>query len=158
MTLARPAPERAERLRAPLLIALWVLLAFETAGGLILFVASLVVGRRPGETLHVAAGVPLTALYAAYQWRHWQRVAPLRARPDHVLGLVAASVMALTLASGLVLGVEWWMARVASPRLGEVGYPAWLSAVHNIGSMLVMAFVGAHLGAVLMRERPRGQD
>ncbi len=157
MSLPRAALERGERLRAPLLIALWILLGFEAAGGLILFTAFLVLGRRPGEALHVVVGVPLAALYAVYQWQHWRRVAPFRGRPDHVLGLVAAIVMSLTLASGLALGALWWSARVARPHGGEIAYPAALSAFHNIGSMLVLAFVGAHLGAVLRRETGRAR-
>lgn len=157
MTSGRIAPERAERLRAPLLVALWALLAFETAGGLVLFTAYLVAGRRPGESLHVVAGVLLAGCYAVYQWRHWGRVAPLRPRVDYVLGTVAACVTALTLGSGLVLGAAWWAARVTARRGGEVGYAPWLSAVHNIGGMLILAFVGAHLGAVLMRDRTRSR-
>jgi hypothetical protein len=58
--------DRARRLRAPLLLAPWALLAFEALGGLVIFVARLVAGSTPGETLHVAAGIALTALYAAY--------------------------------------------------------------------------------------------
>jgi hypothetical protein len=146
---------RSARLRSPLLLALGVLLAFEAAGGLWLFVAFLTAGRRPGESLHTLAGGPLAALYAIYQWRHWRRVRPFRARLDFVLGLVAATVMALALLSGLALGGWWWSARLAARAAGEVGYPPLLSALHNIGSMLVLAFVGAHLGAVLMRDRPR---
>ena len=147
MSRSRSAAERAGRLRSPLLIALWILLAFEAASGLVLFAAFLIAGRRPGETLHVIAGVPLAVVYAVYQWRHWRRVSPLRGRPDHVLGLVAAAVMALTLASGLLLGVWWWNGR------GEgASYPVWLTALHNIGSMLVLSFVGAHLLLILMRD------
>ena len=146
---------RSDRLRSPLLLALSVLLALETVGGLVLFAAFLTMGRRPGEALHTLAGVPLAALYALYQWRHWRRVRPLRARLDYVLGLVAALVMGLTLLTGLGLGAWWWQARVTARSGGEVAYPPLLSALHNIGSMLVMAFVGAHLGAVLMRDRPR---
>jgi hypothetical protein len=147
--------ERAERLRAPLLLVLWILLGFEAASGLVLFAAFLIAGRRPGEAIHVVAGVPLTAIYACYQWGHWRRVAPFRGRPDHVLGLVAALVTSLTVISGLWLGAEWWVARIASSHPGAIAYPPLLSAVHNIGSMLVIAFVGAHLGAVLWRESPR---
>jgi cytochrome b561 len=33
-----------------------------------------------------------------------------------------------------------------------VAYPASLSAVHNVMSMLVLTFVGAHLAAVLLRD------
>lgn len=155
MSRDRSSAERAERLRSPLLIALWILLVFEVASGLVLFTAFLVVGRRPGETLHVVAGVPLAAFYAVYQWRHWQRVSPFRGRPDHVLGVVAATVMCFTLATGLALGVLWWQARGSSLASGEVSYPVALSSVHNIGSMLVMAFVGAHLIAVLGRDARR---
>ena len=36
---------------------------------------------------------------------------------------------------------------------GEVPYPTALSSAHNIGSMLVLTFVLAHVGAVLMRAR-----
>lgn len=155
---ARPGPaerSRAQRLRSPLLIALWVLLGFEAVGGLVIFTAFLVAGVRPGETLHVLAGALTTGLYAVYQWRHWKRVTPIRLRLDYVLGIISATVMALALLSGFALAVPWWMARVAAPHPGEVAYPSWLSAFHNIGGMLILAFVGAHLGAVLMRDRPR---
>lgn len=160
MTPAAPTRSpRSTRLRSPLLIALWGLLAIETLGGLVLFAAFLVAGRRPGETLHVVAGVALTAVYAAYQWDHWKRVRPLRARIDHVLGVLAAAAMALTLLTGLVLSLAWWVARFAAPRLEEVPYPPLLSAGHNIGAMLVLSFVGAHLAAVLLRDRSRdGHD
>ena len=151
MTAARAAAERRGRLRSPLLVTLWVFLAFEAITGLVLFTAFLVAGRRPGETLHVLAGVPLAAIYATYQWRHWHRVAPFRARPEHVLGLVAAIVTALTVLSGLALGILWWIGR-ASGGAGEISYPAGLSALHNIGSMLLLSFVGAHLGSVLRRD------
>jgi hypothetical protein len=144
---------RARRLRSPLLLALWALLAFETIGGLVLFTAFLVAGRRPGEALHVVVGVPLAVVYGIYQWRHWRRVAPLPIRADHVLGGIAAAVTALTLLTGFGLAAAWWTARVATPRPGEVEYSPWLSAAHNIGAMLILAFVGAHLGAVLLRDR-----
>ena len=68
---------RARRLRAPLLLALWVLLALEALGGLVIFVARLVWGATPGEALHVAVGLLLTAVYAVYQWRHWRRAHPV---------------------------------------------------------------------------------
>ena len=47
MSRSRSASERAGRLRSPLLIALWILLAFEAASGLVLFAAFLIAGRRP---------------------------------------------------------------------------------------------------------------
>ena len=59
----RPAADaRATKLRAPLLLALWALLAFEAVGGLVLFTARLVWGALPGESAHVLAGVLLTAV------------------------------------------------------------------------------------------------
>ena len=85
-----PGLERARRLRSPLLIALWVLLALESAGGLLIFFARVAYGRLPDEALHVLAGAALTAVYALYQWRHWRRVRPFRARLDYALGLIAA--------------------------------------------------------------------
>jgi hypothetical protein len=117
-------------------------------GGLVIFVARLVDGSLPGETLHVAAGLALTAVYAAYQWTHWRRVAPWRARADYALGLLAALSMALVNLSGLWLALSWWRGRG-----GPVDYPAPLSAVHNIGGMIVLTFAAAHLGAVLRRDR-----
>jgi hypothetical protein len=36
-----------------------------------------------------------------------------------------------------------------------VRYPPLLCAVHNVASMVVLTFVGAHVGAVLFRERDR---
>jgi len=150
------APEHARsgRLRDPVLLALGALLAVEAAGGLLLFFARLVWGTAPGEMLHVLAGLALTGVFVVYQWNHWIRVAPFRARQDYVLGAIASAVMALTLVSGLWLGLEWWQAR-SEAAAGTVRYSPLLSAVHNIGSMLVLAFVGAHLGAVLMRDRLR---
>jgi hypothetical protein len=141
---------RAKRLRAPLLVTLWALLGIEAVGGLVLFCARLVAGQSPGVTLHVLAGLVLTVVYAAYQWSHWFRVAPFRARLDYALGLIAASSLVITQATGLVLGWIWWRAAGAAP-----AYPALLSAFHNIMSMLVLTFVGAHLGAVLVRDRRR---
>jgi hypothetical protein len=138
-----------------LLVALWLLLAFEAAGGLVIFCARLVLGRTPGEALHVGAGVALTAVYAAYQWSHWARVAPFRARLDYTLGLIASLALALTQITGLWLAVSWWRDRIAHPTTAGVGYPPSLSALHNIGSVAVLTFVGAHLGAVLMRDRAR---
>jgi hypothetical protein len=143
---------RAARLRAPLLLALWALLAVEAVGGLVIFFARLAAGATPGETLHVVAGAALTIVYAAYLWGHWRRVAPFRARLDYALGLVAALAMALTQISGLWLGLEWWRVRAAGA--GPVPYTAWASGVHNVMSMLVLTFVAAHLGAVLQRAAP----
>ena len=148
-----PEDLRARRLRAPLLLTLWVLLAFEAVGGLIIFVARLVWGATPGEALHVVAGVLLTATYALYQWGHWQQVRPVRLQLHYALGLIAASSMALTNLTGLWLAAYWWQDRVATPVTVEVRYPALLSAVHNVASMVVLSFVAAHLGAVLFRSR-----
>ena len=145
---------RAARLRSPLLLALWGLLVVEVGGGLLLFFARLAWGATPGVELHVFAGLALTVVYALYQWRHWLRVAPLRAGLDHVLGRIAAASMAFTLISGLWLGLIWWQRTLAAPA-ATVHYPALLVAVHNIGNMLVIAFVGAHLVAVLTRHRTR---
>ncbi len=152
-----PEAARAHRLRAPLLLALWALLAFEAVGGLVIFVARLVWGRTPGEALHVVAGVVLTALYAVYQWGHWRRVRPLRAQLHHGLGVVAAASVALTNLSGLWLAGAWWQDRIAAPIAGAVRYPHLLSAVHNVASMLVIAFVAAHVGAAVLRPRDRAR-
>jgi hypothetical protein len=152
-----PDDARARRLRAPLLFALWTLLAFEAVGGLVIFVVRLVWGATPGEALHVVAGVLLTAIYARYQWRHWQRVRPLRPQIHYGLGLIAASFMALTNLTGLWLAVFWWQDRVAAPTAAPVRYPVSLSAVHNVASMVVLAFVAAHVGAVLFRDRERAR-
>lgn len=149
-----PESFRAARLRSPLLIVVGGLLAVEAIGGLALFVARLVLGRYPGETIHVVAGLGLTLAFVLYQWRHWLRVAPLRARQDYILGLIASTTMALTLLSGLWLGIDWWRART-EPTPTATRYDALLVAIHNIGGMLVLAFVGAHLGAVLMRDSSR---
>jgi hypothetical protein len=146
---------RARRLRAPLLLALWLLLAFEALGGLVIFCARLILGRTPGEALHVIAGVALTVVYATYQWQHWARVAPFRARLDYTLGLIASLALALTQITGLWLAASWWRDRIAHPIAAGVGYPPALSALHNIGSVAVLTFVGAHLGAVLLRDRTR---
>ena len=150
---ATPRPEvgRAQHLKAPLLVALWALLAFEAAGGLVIFVARLVWGSTPGETLHIAVGLGLTAVYARYQWRHWRRVRPYRPQLPYGLGVVAAASMALTNLTGLLLAVFWWRDRHAA----VVHYPVPLSAVHNVASMIVLAFVAAHVGAVLFRDRDR---
>lgn len=148
---------RAARLRAPLLLTLATLLAVEAVGGLTIFFARLAFGTTPGESLHVVAGVALTAVYAAYQWTHWRRVAPFRARLDYALGLIAAIFMALVNLSGLWLAAAWWRTRVVAGDGGRVAYDPALSAAHNIAGMVVLTFVGAHLGAVLMRDRPRAR-
>jgi hypothetical protein len=152
-----PEDARARRLGAPLLLALWALLAFEAASGLVIFVARLVWGAAPGEALHVVLGLLLTAIYAGYQWRHWQRVRPLRPQIHHALGVIAASFMALTNLTGLWLAVYWWQDRIAAPTAAPVRYPVPLSAVHNVASMVVLAFVAAHVGAVLLRDRERAR-
>jgi hypothetical protein len=144
---------RARRLRAPLLLALWALLAFEALGGLVLFVARLVRGATPGEALHVVVGLLLTTVYAVYQWRHWRRVRPLRSQLHYALGVIAASSMVLTNLTGLWLAVFWWRERIAAAGAAAVGYPVLLSAVHNVASMVVLAFVAAHVGAVLFRNQ-----
>lgn len=144
---------RARRLRAPVLLALWALLAFETLGGLVIFVARLVWGTTPGEALHVIAGVLLTAIYAVYQWQHWRRVRPVRPQLHYALGIIAAASMALTNLTGLWLAAYWWQERWAAASAAAVRYPAALSAVHNVASMVVLTFVIAHLGAVLFRDR-----
>ena len=149
MSPAAPLTGRARRLRAPLLVALWALLAFEAVGGLVIFFARLATGTLPGEAAHVFAGIALTAAYAAYQWRHWSRVAPFRARLDHALGLIAALAMALTLLTGLALAWPRWLARGGG---AAATYAPLLSGAHNVMSMFVLTFAGAHLGAVLQRE------
>ena len=145
--------DRGRRLCAPLLLALGLLLAFEAPGGLVIFVARLVAGSTPGETLHVAAGIALTALYAAYQCGHWARVRPFRPQLHYALGLIAALAMALTNLTGLWLAADWWQARIAVPTGVAVRYPPLLSGIHNVLSMVVLTFAGAHLGAVLFRDR-----
>lgn len=147
---ASAAPERAARLRSPLLLALAALLAFEALGGLVIFTARLTAGTAPGETVHVIGGVLLTVVYTVYQWRHWRRVRPFRRRLDHGLGLIAALTMAFVNLTGLWLGIPWWQGRDVPL---ELRYPAALSAVHNVAAMLVVSFVPAHLGAVLLRGR-----
>lgn len=142
------AEARSRRLRAPLLVTLWGLLAIEAAGGLVISFARLAAGSTPGITLHVAAGFALALAWAAYQWSHWTRVAPWRSRLDYVLGLIGAGSMLLVLASGFALAPAWWNARGAGP---PPAYGAWLSGAHNVMSMLVLTFVGAHLFAVLQR-------
>jgi len=145
------ALERARRIRAPLLLALWALLAFEGLGGLVIFFARVAFGSLPGEALHVLGGVALTLVYAVYQWRHWNRVRPFRPRMHFALGLIAALSMALTNLSGLALGWMWWQHRLDGA--GRVPYPPLLSALHDIGSMMALSFILAHLGAVLARDR-----
>lgn len=144
---------RSRRMRAPLILTLWVLLAFESLGGLVIFVARLAAGRTPGETLHVVLGMALLFVYAVYQWRHWNRVAPVRARLDYGLGLLAAGSMVLVNVTGVMLGLEWWRDRFVAPVAGEVAYTPLVSAVHNIACMLVLTFAGGHLGAVLFRDQ-----
>lgn len=144
---------RSRRLRAPLLLALALLLGVEGVGGMVIFVARLTLGVTPFEAFHVWCGLALTVCYAIYQVMHWRRVAPFRARLDYAIGLIAAIFMAATNLTGLALAVPWWETRIASASAAPVAYPPLLSAAHNIGSMLVLTFVGAHLGAVLMRDR-----
>ena len=109
----------------------------------------------PGDStvLTGSAGVALTFVYAAYQWRHAMRVLPVRPRLDYVLGLLAAAFVVLTLGSGLALALPWWRSRGlrALP-----AYPTRVMALHIIGCMLVLTFVAAHLGAVLKRDRSEG--
>ncbi len=135
-----------------------MLLAVEALGGLVIFFARLAWGVIPGETLHVIGGVALTVAYAIYQWQHWSRVAPFRARLDYALGLIAAVFMAATNLTGLWLGALWWHVRISEASGEAVRYPSALSAAHNIGSMVVLTFVGAHLGAVLTRDARAGRE
>ena len=116
-----------------------------------LFVARLIAGTAPGESLHVIVGLVLLLVYALYQWRHWSRVSPFRARLDYTIGVLAALSMVMALVTGLALGVAWWQSGRGAKHAPR--YAPWLSAAHNIGSMLVLTFAGAHLGAVLMRDR-----
>ncbi len=147
-----PGAPRAKRLRAPLLVLLWWLLGIEAAGGLVVFYVRLAVGRTPGEALHVCVGALLTLVYATYQWPHWNRVAPWRSRLDYAMGLIAALAMGGTLATGYALAWPWWKVRIVTHGTGAVPYPTAVSAAHNIMSMLVLTFVGAHLAAVLLRD------
>jgi hypothetical protein len=140
---------RARRRRAPLLVALWVLLGVEAAGGLVILTARLVTGARPGETVHVAAGLAFTVVWAIDQWRHGQRVAPFRAGLDHLMGLAATVTLGAANATGLWLGALWWR---ALPLHAAARYPVALSVAHLVGTMLALSFAGAHLGAVLLRE------
>jgi hypothetical protein len=129
------------------------LLAVEAVGGMVLFAARLIAGRASGETIHILGGVALVGIYAFYQARHWARVRSLRWRLDHGLGWIAAIFMVLTLGSGLILALDWWESKVAASKGGEVIYPPSWSAVHNVGSLLVLTFLGAHVCAVLFRDR-----
>lgn len=147
-----PGAARARRLRAPLLVLLWWLLGIEALGGLVIFSMRLTIGRTPGEALHVVAGALLTLVYAVYQVQHWNRVAPWRSRLDYAMGLIAALSMGATLATGYALAWPWWLARIVAGSAAAVPYPTALSAAHNIMSMLVLTFVGAHLAAVLLRD------
>ena len=148
---ALPRALRRQRLRSPLLLAFATVLAFEAAGGIVIFWARLAYGATPGEMLHVIGGIVLTPLYAVYQWRHWRRIRPIRLRLDHALGLLASGSIVLTQASGFALGLAWFEARGAA-----ADYAPAISALHNIGSMLVLTFVAAHVGAVLQRAPLRG--
>lgn len=149
--MSGPPPARTERLKAPLLLALWVLLGVEAVGGLVVFFARLATGTTPGETLHIVAGAILTLVYAVYQWRHWARVAPWRSRLDYAMGLIAGLSMGATLVTGYLLAWPWWQIRVAGRIDDPVPYSPPVSAAHNIMSMLVLTFVGAHVAAVLFR-------
>ena len=146
-------PGRARRLRAPLLLLLWVLLAFEAAGGLVIFVARLILGTTPGEAAHVLAGIGLTVCYALYQRGHWTRVRPFRPQRHYVLGLIAAAAMVVTNLTGWCLAAFWWRDRHLVPIVAEVQYPPLLSGLHNVCTMIVLTFAGAHVGAVLTRAR-----
>src|SRR5205085_2102910 len=111
----RPSP-RARRLRAPVLVTLAMLLAFESVGGLVIFFARLAFGSTPGETAHVAAGAAAAAVYAWYQWSHLARVWPLRSRLDYWLGVLGAASMIVALGTGLALAAPWWSERIARSR------------------------------------------
>ena len=139
-------------MRAPLLVLLWWLLGFEALGGLLIFSMRLATGQTPGEWLHVAVGAVLTLVYAVYQWQHWSRVAPFRSRMDYALGLIGALSMILSLGTGIALALPWWALRIAQRSADPVAYSTVASAAHNIMSMLVLTFVGAHLAAVLLRD------
>jgi len=128
-----------------------VLLAVESVGGLVILFARVAFGAMPGVALHVLAGVALSVVYTAYQITHWSRVAPWRSRPDYVLGLIAAVTLSATNVTGLVLGWFWWDSRLGGTGLARC--PVGLSAAHTLGTMLVLAFAGAHLAAVLQRDR-----
>jgi len=150
-------PARRKRLQAPLLATLGLLLVVESIGGLAIFFMRLATGTLPGETLHVAAGGALTLVYVGYQWQHWRRVAPWRNRLDYALGLIATLSLVATLATGIVLTVPWWEMRMVAGSDGAVPYATLTSAAHNIMGMLVMTFLGAHVAAVLRRDRARAR-
>jgi hypothetical protein len=133
-------------------LLLWWLLGIEALGGLVIFYVRLSIGRTPGEALHVGAGALLTLVYALYQVQHWNRVAPWRSRLDYAMGLIAALSMGATLATGYALAWPWWQVRIVAHGSGPITYPTSVSAAHNIMSMLVLTFVGAHLAAVLLRD------
>ena len=135
---------------------LWVLLGFEAVGGLVIFFMRLAAGETPGELLHICVGAVLLLLYVAYQWTHWSRVNPWRNRLDYVLGLIGATSMSATLLTGYALAWRWWPLRITAHSHAVVDYPTIVSAAHNIMSMLVLTFVGAHL-AVVLRRGLRGQ-
>lgn len=139
-------------MRAPLLVLLWWLLGVEAAGGLLIFFMRLAAGTTPGEALHVYIGAAFTLVYLAYQWPHWTRVRPWRSRLDYALGLIAALSMAATLGTGYALAWPWWRLRLQQHSADPVLYSTVVSAAHNIMSMLVLTFVGAHLAAVLLRD------
>ncbi|MEQ1834437.1 MAG: hypothetical protein ABL977_15430 [Candidatus Eisenbacteria bacterium] len=144
---------RDRRMRAPLLVLLWWLLGFEAAGGLLMFFMRLAAGTTPGELLHIAVGALLTLVYAVYQIQHWLRVTPFRTRMDYALGLIAAVSMVVTLGTGIALALPWWTLRMTQHSTAPVPYSTVVSAAHNIMSMLVLTFVGAHLAAVLLRDQ-----
>jgi hypothetical protein len=68
------------------------------------------------------------------------------------MGLIAALSMGATLATGFALAWPWWQARIVARSIAAVPYPTAVSAAHNIMSMLVLTFLGAHLAAVLLRD------
>lgn len=136
---------RARRLRSPLLVAVWVLLAFEALGGLVIFAVRLAAGSLPGEAAHVVVGVAFTLAWLVYQVRHWTRVR-FRRTFDHAMGWIATVSLAVTNGTGLALGWAWWRAHGGAAR-----YATTLSTAHLVGTLLALGFVGAHLGAVLLR-------
>ena len=143
-----PPAAQARRLRAPLLVVLWALLAIEAVGGLVIFFARLASGAAPGLSLHWWAGWALVPAYLAYLTGHLRRVWPVRARLDYGLGVLAAASVGLTLGSGIADGMGWWRAGMPP---GYTKFDTALSGLHNVASMLTLTFVGAHLAAVLLR-------